>query len=148
MNPRTCQFCEREFDGYRSIAVLCPICRIKRKIAKAKSRPFTGRDLVRERVRLRDGHTCQICRRVWKEGERRFDIHHIYECGLKSRKYDRKTEMDGLITYCHRCHLTMPHNLEKMRVGRERARLAAAVLKNTPMLSVDENDTKTSHIAS
>lgn len=81
------------------------------------SRAFnkSGRDYVRELVRQRDGRTCQMCGKRWKEGMRRFDIHHIYECGTKSRAYDRVEDMDGLITYCHKCHLNLDSVIKKMK---------------------------------
>lgn len=67
-----------------------------------------GRDYVRELVRIRDKHTCQEkgCGKKWKEGTRRFDVHHTNgQCGKKSRKYDRKSDMGGLTTLCHACHI-------------------------------------------
>lgn len=63
----------------------------------------TGR--TRELVRVRDQHTCQGCKKVWRKGERRFDIHHLNGlCGKMSMKYDRQENMSGLITLCHKCH--------------------------------------------
>lgn len=65
-----------------------------------------GREYVRNLVRTRDKQTCQKCKRKWKKGERAFDVHHINnKCGKKSRKYDHVGDMDGLITWCHRCHM-------------------------------------------
>ena len=74
-----------------------------------------GRDYVRELVRQRDGRKCQMCGKQWAEGMRRFDIHHIYLCGIKSRGYDKVSDMDGLITYCHKCHLNLDIVIKKMR---------------------------------
>lgn len=68
-----------------------------------------GREWTRELVRARDNYTCQKCKRVWREGFRRFDVHHLDESMLgKTRskgttKYDREN-MDKLITFCHKCH--------------------------------------------
>lgn len=68
-----------------------------------------GRNFTREIVRQRDKQTCQKCKKVWKEGMRKFDVHHLEESMLgKTRdketlKYDRDN-MDKLITFCHKCH--------------------------------------------
>lgn len=91
------------------------------QITRSMKREYlsAGRDYVRELVRKRDRHTCQIakigkrskkCKRKWKEGMRRFDVHHINGlCGKKSRGYDRKEDMKGLITICHSCHMSLGH---------------------------------------
>jgi len=64
-----------------------------------------GRDGIREQVRNRDNYICQSCGKQWKKGQRRFDIHHLNgQCGKKSRRYDKKKDMDNLITLCHKCH--------------------------------------------
>lgn len=77
---------------------------------------FQGKDRTRELVRIRDNRTCQNCKRVWQDGERRFDVHHLNGvCGKKSNKYDSVSEMDGLITYCHRCHMTLDEVRKKIR---------------------------------
>lgn len=36
-----------------------------------------GRELTREKIRIRDNHTCQICGKKWKPNMRSFDVHHI-----------------------------------------------------------------------
>ena len=72
---------------------------------------LSGRDVVREKVRMRDNRTCQDCGKIWEEGNRRFDIHHLNGlCGKKSKGYDRVADMDGLITLCHRCHFKRPEH--------------------------------------
>ena len=61
-----------------------------------------GREFTREKVRKRDGYTCQECKRTWVEG-RKFDVHHIVpiEKGQKgSKRYDRVEEIENLITLC------------------------------------------------
>ena len=70
---------------------------------------------LREKVRARDSHTCQICKRVWKIGKRRFDVHHINESeeGNKGREYKLNKDMSKMITLCHKCHLRLPHLREK-----------------------------------
>lgn len=66
---------------------------------------FQGTYHTRELARIRDNHTCQDCGKKWKEGERRFDIHHLNGmCGRKSKGYDRKEDLYLLITLCHKCH--------------------------------------------
>lgn len=77
----------------------CDICK--------KDNFFTGRDRTREFVRKRDHYTCQnkSCNRIWGKGERRFDIHHLNGlCGKLSRKYDKISNLKGMITLCHKCH--------------------------------------------
>jgi hypothetical protein len=70
---------------------------------------LSGRDLNREKVRQRDNHTCQDCKKKWSEGARRFDVHHLDGlCGKKSRKYDKCDDLNRLITLCHRCHFKRP----------------------------------------
>jgi 5-methylcytosine-specific restriction endonuclease McrA len=74
-----------------------------------------GRDYVRGLVRQRDNHQCQNCKRFWEEGKH-FDVHHLNGlCGKKSRGYDRKADMDGLITLCHSCHI---NKHDKKKYGR------------------------------
>lgn len=79
-----------------------------------------GLDFVREIVRTRDGHRCQRCFIKWKEGQRRFDVHHLdpekegkgfYRGNIKNDKQN----IDEMITFCHKCHLSLPHLKEKMR---------------------------------
>jgi len=75
-----------------------------------------GTDFVREIVRIRDKHTCQECGKIWQKGERRFDVHHLNGmCGKKSRSYDCVTEIQGLITLCHKCHLNQEEVIQKMK---------------------------------
>lgn len=69
------------------------------------SRVITGRDFVRSKVRNRDGNKCQSCGKIWEIGMRKFDVHHLEgECGKKTKKYDRISDMHKLITLCHKCH--------------------------------------------
>ncbi len=72
----------------------------------------SGRDNFRESIRERDNFTCQFpgCGKKWKEGARRFDVHHLDETiarVIPSRKipiaYDR-SHPEKLITFCHKCH--------------------------------------------
>lgn len=68
-----------------------------------------GRNLVREKVRIRDKYTCQKCDKKWEKGQRRFDVHHTDE-SLEGRSKERgiikldKANTDKMITLCHKCH--------------------------------------------
>ena len=68
---------------------------------------FGGRDKYREYVRRRDNQRCQLCGCRWKFGERKLDVHHIYdENGEKTRSLDKNIEdYREMITLCHQCHL-------------------------------------------
>ena len=75
-----------------------------------------GVDYTREKVRIRDNHTCQSCKKVWVKNTRRFDVHHLNGlCGKLSKKYDRVDSIDGLITLCHRCHYNHPSHTNQTR---------------------------------
>ena len=66
---------------------------------------YTGISRTRELARIRDKQSCQDCKKVWMEGQRKFDIHHLNGlCGKRSQSYDKVTDMEGLITLCHKCH--------------------------------------------
>lgn len=82
---------------------------------------LSGRDKTREMVRIKNGHKCELCKKKWKLGMRRFDIHHAQNdlCGKKSKGYDRVTEMEGLQVLCHKCHLNLHSVRRKMMIGRK-----------------------------
>jgi hypothetical protein len=65
---------------------------------------------LKELVRIRDKHTCQKCGKVWKEGMRKFDTHHIDEEieGKLGLKYCNCKDISRMITLCHQCHLNLP----------------------------------------
>ena len=92
-----------------------------RELRNALSRQgWGGRDATREIVRIRDNRTCQLCGKPWQFGERRFDVHHLNGlCGKKSKQYDKLENMDGLVTLCHKCHLSMDSVREKMGGSRK-----------------------------
>lgn len=78
---------------------------------------FEGRDYTRQKVRIRDKHTCQMCGVKWQPPSRRFDVHHLNGlCGKKSRGYDSVSDTDGLITLCHRCHISTHPKRKARRV--------------------------------
>ena len=99
----------------------------KRNLLGLSDKKFTekdfsgdGRNRIRELVRIRDKHTCQICRKRWIKGKRRFDVHHLSrKMDGKSRShgvinYD-KNNMDKLITLCHKCHFNL--DITKKRIS-------------------------------
>ena|SRR3990167_6443897 len=115
--------------GYSSTPRISPI---DHKILTLRRRKFLrigdfksdssrgGREFINEIVRARDNHTCQICKKKWKETMRRFDVHHTdEEADGKSRfkgilKYNRDN-LDKLVTLCHKCHLNLDVTRERMR---------------------------------
>ena len=78
-----------------------------------------GRDYIRELVRMRDKHTCQMCRKKWMTTQRRFDVHHE-DGDLEGKSHMKgiiesdKKNMDKMITLCHRCHLNLDSVKKKM----------------------------------
>ena len=120
----TCPDCGAKWNSTSVLA--CPICEYKKSLMSVKETIFTlqprfeitdwareqiqgitSRDRTREIVRIRDGHKCRKCGKVWQPGNRKFDCHHIEGCGLKSRKYDRLEDVSSMVTLCHRCHMTL-----------------------------------------
>ena len=87
----------------------------KHDISTETARNMTGRDYTRELVRTRDNWTCQDCGKEWVKGQRRFDVHHLNGCGMKSQEYDRLETIHELITYCHKCHMTQESVLKKIK---------------------------------
>ena len=75
------------------------------------------RDSLRELARIRDNHTCQICGKVWREGQRRFDVHHLDENleGNNGRKCQNNKNLSKMITLCHKCHMSLAIVKNKMR---------------------------------
>ena len=80
-------------------------------ISRGLSYKFSGRDLTREKIRIRDNHTCQKCGKKWQKGKRRFDVHHKDFDKEKTQGYDNyEKEKDNMITLCHKCHLNLPEH--------------------------------------
>jgi hypothetical protein len=73
-----------------------------------------GRDYLSEIVRRRDFYTCQICGKKWKEGKRKFDVHHLDENCESIPTYDNYKKFDRMITLCHKCHLNLDTVRNKM----------------------------------
>lgn len=84
------------------------------EIPPLRKQSLSGIDFLREKVRIRDNRTCQICFLVWKAGMRRFDVHHMDETmeGTSHTKGSYtldKQNLEKLITLCHKCHLRLDH---------------------------------------
>ena len=75
-----------------------------------------GRDYLKEKARIRDNYTCQLCGLVWKEGTRRLDVHHLnhLESQTEAIKYENNKDLDQMITLCHKCHMNVPHHKRAM----------------------------------
>lgn len=67
-----------------------------------------GGDKLREQVRIRDNHICQLCGKKWIKNNRRFDVHHLEKEmeNTKNYNYD-KYNQDKMITLCHKCHINL-----------------------------------------
>lgn len=100
-------------DGLSIFCKQCITGRVK-KIKIPRQKTFVehisgGISKVREKIRIRDNYTCQMCGKKWEKGKRRFDVHHLDEVmrGKTRMKgiihYDRNNS-DKLITFCHKCH--------------------------------------------
>jgi protein-arginine kinase activator protein McsA len=107
---KVCGLCKNTYEKFHHSRKYCSSC--LDKILSAGG----GRDQTREKVRIKYNHTCQICFEKWIEGERRFDVHHLYgDCGKKSRSYDPVSTMKNLLVVCHRCHMNLEKVKRKMR---------------------------------
>jgi len=106
----------------------------KRKISKAVkgnkhpnykhglsiNQELSGRDLIREQIRIRDNHTCQKCGKEWQEGMRRLDVHHKDCKKEKTRQYENyKKEQYNMTTLCHKCHINLPEHRKAISDGRK-----------------------------
>jgi len=102
-----CHSCHQVVQRYgrkNQYYVFCDGC-TRKYFLRPSGTWVSGIDRTREIVRMRDGHTCQKCKRVWVYGERRFDIHHINGCGRLTYKYDRVGDITEMVTLCHKCHI-------------------------------------------
>ena len=75
---------------------------VTKNIGKITKISSGSRDRLRELVRIRDDHTCQLCGYKWKEGQRKLDVHHIKGDKELTLKADRNFR--NQITLCHSCH--------------------------------------------
>jgi 5-methylcytosine-specific restriction endonuclease McrA len=82
---------------------------------------LSGRNYIRELIRIRDNHECQICGKKWVEGGRRFDVHHKDCLKEKTKQYDNyESEKDNMTTLCHKCHLNLPEHKLTMWISRNK----------------------------
>lgn len=130
MRPSYCFSCDVFMDDSahsHGEYKFCNICWKNLFIRKSGSL-VDGMDRTREVVRIRDNHTCQKCKKKWIPGRRRFDIHHLNgKCGRYSRSYDNIDSIHALITYCHKCHMSLDEVRKKMinKTGRWKEALLA-----------------------
>ena len=105
-SEKNCKLCGDLFlDHFFPRRLSCPKCR------EGGIGYLRGRDYTREKVRIRDNHICQSCGKKWEYGTRRFDVHHLNGlCGKKSRSCDSVTDINTLITLCHKCHFNHPQH--------------------------------------
>lgn len=97
-------------------------------------RTLSGRDFLRELVRIRDNFTCWKCGRKWKENERRFDVHHENHLeGEQGRKYQNNLDFENMKTYCHKCHLGLDCVTLKMSFGKKAAVENSSITAEKPL---------------
>lgn len=123
-----CILCKKKYIYLQANGVkkYCPEC-----IKKYPKLAHGGREVSRMFARIRDKFTCQDCGDVrlpkyvkthnnrckgLKGRIKLFDIHHLNGlCGKKSLGYDKMSEIDGLITLCHKCHYNRPEHTTKRK---------------------------------
>jgi 5-methylcytosine-specific restriction endonuclease McrA len=65
----------------------------------------------RRQALRRDKHTCQICGRKPKKGEKRIvDVHHIIPYREFHGDYLKANHLPNLITLCKSCHAAVEHH--------------------------------------
>lgn len=101
-----CLCCGEKREKYKSYCTPCSKIKKEEALNRRKEKGNSGREHTRMLVRARDKHTCQICKRMWEKGEKRFDVHHIYE-KRASKNYDSVSDLHKLITLCHKCHMRL-----------------------------------------
>ena len=83
---RFCGVCFKILSLHKNCIKILP-----KKFYKKLDKSLTGKDRTRELARIRDKHTCQKCGKIWQEGQRRFDVHHLNgKCGEMSKEYDKQ----------------------------------------------------------
>jgi len=67
--------------------------------------PISWTEELREQIRKRDNHQCQLCGKTEKQNKRKLDVHHI--------DYDKENlNLDNLISLCRGCHMKTNGNRE------------------------------------
>lgn len=125
MKYKNCTVCGKRFLGDK-LRMRCYgecIWGYKRYVERIKKikmeRKLEGIDFVREKIRIRDNHTCQKCGKKWEEGQRRFDVHHIDGDKNKTHKYDNLViEALNMITLCHKCHFSLEITKNAIKIAK------------------------------
>ena len=68
----------------------------------------SGRDYVRELVRIRDGQECLVCSGT-RAKNKNLDCHHLDGKTESTRKCNKTSETQVMITLCHKCHMFIFH---------------------------------------
>lgn len=58
----------------------------------------------REKARIRDNNTCQICGKKIDEHDKNMIVHHIVPFRFFKNDYKKANHLDNLICLCHNCH--------------------------------------------
>jgi hypothetical protein len=67
--------------------------------------PFNFNEELKELIRKRDNHTCQLCGKTQKESRRKLDIHHI--------DYNKENlNSKNLLSLCRKCNVKVNFNRE------------------------------------
>ena len=101
LKPNFCKACGKKI-GYQ--AKRCGSCSQIGKLAynwnngsSFEPYPIDWTAMLRETIRVRDNHQCQICGKSTKKNGRKLDVHHI--------DYDKNNlNPDNLISLCCSCH--------------------------------------------
>ena len=68
--------------------------------------PLKWKTALKESIRNRDGHICQVCNKKEKDLKRKLHVHHV--------DYNKENcEENNLISLCHSCHIKTNHDQEK-----------------------------------
>lgn len=117
---KKCKKCSTEFETHKNNREYCGSHMLKK---------LKGLDSLREKVRIRDNHTCQKCSKQWEEGMRRFDVHHLIPEEESNKSYVMSKDMSKLITYCHKCHLNLHTVRKKISLGLKKYHATRGVKK-------------------
>ena len=67
---------------------------------------------------MKADNRCQKCKKRWKKNTRRLDVHHLDgQCGIMTFSYDGIRSKVGLVALCHKCHIGLHLNRNKMKKG-------------------------------
>ena len=94
---------------------------LTKKYKNREDKKLEGRDYKRELIRKFFNYRCQKCGRVWKKGERRFDVHHFGAGSSKSKIYDSFADITKVTLLCHKCHMNLPEHKKAMKKPHQRS---------------------------